>query len=348
MKKKLLFLAVITIFFGGKIFTQSNTFQQNRNQLVTETDPVLEEKVRLIITEGLNNPNIITEIENNTTQFFSIMENAIVESNTPDLEYLKISSEAVRTLLAMWKTSAIAPPVKDVERKCLVRPQGGYQIRDIPIIMLEAPEKDKNQSLVINFTSEGVIDDIFIAVHGIVDFYEQNENVKDFIRKQRILDLVERFRTAYNMKDVDFLEKIFSNNALIITGKVIKEKPNSDQVLTNNLTTERIEYITQTKEQYLKKLRLIFNMIKYINVVFEDIEVSKHTKFPEIYGVNLKQKWNASNYSDEGFLFLMIDFKDDNEPLVQIRAWQPLTFNGRALKPEEKFRTTSFGEIRGR
>jgi len=343
MRKKLLFILLTISFIWGNIFAQPN-FQQNNENSPNEIFDV----VWLIITDGLNRPDVKKQIEKNATFLFTAMGLAVMKDSIPDLSAVNITPEAAKTLLSMWNTSAIDRPAKNVERKCLTRPQGGYQVRDIPVTMVDAPEKDKKQNLVINFTNEGKIDDIFIAVHGIIDFYEQNTSVDDFVRKQRILDLVERFRTAYNTRDVEFLEKIFSNNALIITGKVIKEKPNSDQVLKNNLSTERIEYVTQTKEQYLKKLRLIFNMIKYINVVFENIEVSTHTKFPEIYGVNLKQKWNASNYSDEGFLFLMIDFKDENEPLVQIRAWQPMMFNGRELKPEEKFRTTSFGEIRGR
>jgi hypothetical protein len=344
MRKKLFFILLIIFFVGGKDFAQSNIAQQN----IDENRAVSMDTVRLVITDGLHKEEVKKQIENNAAQLFTAMGLAVVEGKWPDLSHVRMTPEAAKTMLSMWNTSAMARPSSDVERKCLIRPQGGYQIRDVPITMLEAPEKDRKQNLVINFTNEGIIDDIFIAVHGIVDFYDNNANVNDFVRKQRILDLVERFRTAYNMRDIDFLVKIFSNNALIITGKVIKEKPNSDYVLKNNLTTERIEYVTQTKEQYIKKLKLIFNMIKYINVVFEDIEVSTHTKFPEIYGVNLKQKWNASNYSDEGFLFLMIDFKNENEPVIQVRAWQPLVFNGRELKPEEKFRTTSFGDLRGR
>jgi len=348
MMKKLSIILLIFSVISGNIFAQSGNTQFNISENILEKPEISIEPIRLIITDGLNSLGVKKQIEGNTTLLFTAMGIAAITGEVPDLKKLNITPEAIRTLLSMWNTSAIGPPETDVKRICLQRPQGGYQVRDIPVIMLEAPEKDQKQNLVINYTKDGKIDDIFVAVHGIVDFQENNTNVSDFVRRQKILDLVERFRTAYNMKDIDFLEKIFSNNALIITGKVIREKPNSDQVLKNNLPTERIEYITQNKAQYLKRLKLIFDMIKYINVVFEDIEVSTHTKFPEIYGVNLKQKWNASNYSDEGFLFLMVDFKNEDEPVIQVRAWQPKMFQGRELKSEEKFRTTSFGDLRGR
>jgi len=341
MRKTLFFILLIIPVVWSHVFSQSPNFQPIYDQESMDV-------VWLKITDGLNRQDVKKQIERNATFLFTAMGIAAMKDTLPDFSSVNITTEAARTLLAMWKTSAIGRPEANVERKCLQRPQGGYQVRDIPVKMLDAPEKDQKQNLVINFQNDGKIDDIFIAVHGIVDFHDNNTHVSDFVRKQKILDLVERFRTAYNMRDVELLEKIFSNNALIITGKVIREKPNSDQVLRNNLPTERIEYVTQSKEQYLKKLKLIFGMVKYINVVFEDIEISTHTKFPEIYGVNLKQKWNASNYSDEGFLFLMVDFKNENEPVIQIRAWQPMMFKGKELKPEDKFRTTSFGDLRGR
>ena len=39
-----------------------------------------------------------------------------------------------------------------------------------------------------------------------------------------ILDFTERFRTAYNEHNINFLDAIFSDDALIITGKVIERK----------------------------------------------------------------------------------------------------------------------------
>jgi len=348
MKKPLFFILLAITFVWGNLFSQTNNIPESNNASPPEKQAASIDVVWLVITDGLSRSDIKKQIERNTTFLFTAMALAVMENTAPDLSTVNITPEAAKTLLSMWKTSAIGRPAANVERACLMRPQGGYQVRDIPVTMLDAPEKEKKQNLVINYNNDGSIDDIFIAVHGIVDFYDNNTRVSDFARKQMILDLVERFRTAYNMKDIGLLEKVFSNNALIITGKVIREKPNSDQVLKNNLPTERIEYVTQTKAQYLKKLKLIFDMVKYINVVFDDIEVSTHTKFPEIYGVSMKQKWNASNYSDEGFLFLMVDFKNENEPVIQIRAWQPMIFNGKELSSDDRFRTTSFGDLRGR
>ena len=47
----------------------------------------------------------------------------------------------------------------------------------------------------------------------------------------KILDFLERFRMAYNSKDINFLEKVYSDDALIIVGTVLKEKQGSEDML---------------------------------------------------------------------------------------------------------------------
>jgi hypothetical protein len=301
----------------------------------------------LRITEGIGEGIAKMQIELNTSLLLTAMSVGIIDGSVPDTSGIDISKEAAETLFSMWQsTSEMICPISVVQRKCLHRLRGGYQIRDIPVTMIAAPDDDKDHNLVINYTKDGKIDDIFVAVENsrIDQILLNNVSVEDLTRRIRILDFVEQFRTAYNIKDLNHIKKVFSNNALIITGKVVKEKPNSDQAL-QNLTAEKIVYQTQTKQEYVTKLASIFARNKYINIEFEDIEVMTHPKYTEIYGVTLKQKWNTSNYSDVGYLFLMIDFKDDNNPLIHVRTWQPAIYQGRDLAREERFHVGSFGKL---
>jgi hypothetical protein len=325
MRTKLSFILLIIFLLGGKIYAQMGV-------------------PRLIITEGLNNIELRAQIEKNASLLLTALEKTGMEEY-PNLSNINISSEASKTLLSIWETSRMSCPNLNVERKCLQRPQGGYQVRDIPITMEGSPKEEQMQHLVINFTKEGKIDDIFLAVHGIMDALYGNTTVQDFVRKQRILEFVERFRTAYNEKDITYLKTVFSNNAIIITGKVIKEQQNSDQVLKGNLNSERIEYVIQSKERYLERLKVVFTVNKYISVKFDEIEVTQHPRYPEIYGVTLKQDWHTTNYSDKGYVFLLIDFKNEDEPLIHIRTWQPDKFKGKELPKEERFTLDSFTRI---
>ncbi|MDR0725107.1 MAG: nuclear transport factor 2 family protein [Prevotellaceae bacterium] len=302
---------------------------------------------QLRITAGIDEGISKMQIEMNTSLLLTAMSVGIIDGSIPDTSGIDISKEAAQTLFSMWQsTSEMICPISTVERKCLHRLQGGYQVRDIPVSMLAAPEDDRDHNLVINYTKDGKIDDIFVAIENsrIDQILLNNISVEDFSRRMKILDFVEQFRTAYNIKDLNHIKKVFSNNALIITGKVIVEKPNSDQVL-QNIGKEKIVYQTQTKQEYVTKLEGIFANNKYINIEFEDIEVITHPKYNEIYGVTLKQKWNTSNYSDVGYLFLMIDFKDDDNPLIHVRTWQPDKYNGKELAREERFHIGSFGKL---
>ncbi len=296
------------------------------------------EKTDLQIIDGISDAGVKAKIELNTSALLTAFGKAVIDGTMPKLTQMDISSEAVNTLNTIWETSAMACPVSVIRERCLTRPQGGYQVRNIPITMFSAPKADQEQDLVINFTSTGRIDAINIAIaeNQYTQILHQNISVQDFVRRQRIIDLVEQFRTAYNEKDMPFMQHIFSDNALIITGKVIREKPNSSEMM-NRLNTEKIVYFQQTKAQYLTKLKTVFQANKYINVVFDDIEVMAHPKYPEVYGVTLKQTWNSSSYNDEGFLFLLVDFRNEDEPLVHIRTWQPNMYNGRELTREERF-----------
>ena len=51
-------------------------------------------------------------------------------------------------------------------------------------------------------------------------------------------------------------------------------------------------------------------------------------------------------YSDVGFIFLMIDFQDENHPLIQVRTWQPEKLNGRVLSRDEVFSLGNFDIVR--
>ena len=89
-------------------------------------------------------------------------------------------------------------------------------------------------------------------------------------------------------------------------------------------------------------MKKIFAGNKYINVLFDEVEVIQHPKWTNIYGVTLKQEWHSNRYSDVGFIFLMIDFKDENHPLIQVRTWQPEKLDGKVLSRDEVFSLGDF------
>jgi len=218
--------------------------------------------------------------------------------------------------------------------------------------MYEAPETEQNQEIVINLTADGMIDDVFVPITQYADLLSENREVEDIDLRVIVLEFTENFRTAYNRKDIKFIGTVFSENAVIITGKEIKQKPKSDMELLNSLSTAQFEYQVKSKKEYIASLTEVFKKNKYINVKFDDITVIRHSNpdYP-VYGVTLKQDWcsgnyinceDSPNYKDNGYVFLLIDFENRQQPLITVRTWQPLKHQGGYLRRDEVFQIGDF------
>ena len=301
------------------------------------------------ISEGVVDSATKAKMESNVTLMMSLFKSAADEEQ----KKLKLSKdnftpEAIKDVELMWKTSAMSCPPVSIMSRCL-KTATGYQVRGIPVDMIEADQEESRQELTVDFTPSGLISGVSISIdlQRYEEIMGQKESDLDYARRQIIVDFVENFRTAYNRKDIDLLNSVFSDKALIITGKVVKEKPNSD-LTRMTLNNNKVVYIKQSKQEYITNLTRVFKNTKYINVKFDEIEVVQHPKYDDVYGVTLKQYWHTSGYSDEGYLFLMIDFRDADNPLIQVRTWQPYkNAEGQVVtKREDVFHLGSFRIVR--
>ena len=120
---------------------------------------------------------------------------------------------------------------------------------------------------------------------------------------------------------LDFLQKVYSDDALIIVGRVIQVE-NTDAHGTVVQAPNHI-LITKTKSEYLANLSKAFEANEFINVGFTKVTIVQHPDHESIYGITLFQNWTSSNYSDAGYLFLMMDFRNDDAPIIHVRTWQP-------------------------
>lgn len=137
--------------------------------------------------------------------------------------------------------------------------------------------------------------------------------------RQVLVSFLESYKTAYALGRLDYLDKIFSNDALIITGTFVKSTGVGE--LKPKLA-QHVKYTRQTKSQYLKNLQRTMQSNEYINIHFADNLIYKSTG-KEIYGIQIKQDYFSSSYGDTGYLFLLLDLTKVDEPLVKVRAWQP-------------------------
>lgn len=209
---------------------------------------------------------------------------------------------------------------------------GNYEVRQIFVELGIEVEKEehKSQELILSLSPDGVIYGARFALpqHRFDQILGSSRSFEDEFRRMQIVNYLERFRTAYNRKDVDFIEQQFSEQALIITGTRIEPATDRGSLEPNEGYQEQFRFLRQNKEEYITRLRTeIFARNEFINIEFDDIEIVEHPYYEEVYGINLFQIWDSSTYSDEGYLFLMIDYEDETQPLIYVRAWQPEPFD---------------------
>lgn len=142
----------------------------------------------------------------------------------------------------------------------------------------------------------------------------------DSVSRHKILSYCEHLRSSYTTRDIDFIRQVFSDNALIIVGHIVKTGDSSDAVIDGN---SRVRYCVRSKRAYLERLSHIFDSGKEIDVDFSEFRIMRHPTVKGIYGVTLRQKYTCGSYSDDGYLFLLWDFRDMSMPQIHVRTWQP-------------------------
>lgn len=176
------------------------------------------------------------------------------------------------------------------------------------------------EDVVFYLNSEGKVYEVAFGLEKrAVDDIMNRGEWSDEARKLMI-HFMETYKTAYALKRLDYINGIFSQDALIITGSVVK---GTGQKEMQPAKPAQVKYTRQTKEQYMKNLEKCFRSNEYINLHFADNIVRRSSTKPDIYGIQIKQDYYSSTYGDTGYLFLLIDFQKPDEPIIHVRTWQP-------------------------
>jgi hypothetical protein len=151
-----------------------------------------------------------------------------------------------------------------------------------------------------------------------------------------LIAFLEDYRTAYCLKNIDYIDKVFADDAYIIVGRVLQKSTVKFSDSAHYLfDTTNVSYSKQTKEQYVSNLRKSFKSKEFVNIRFEECNVAKGYYAKDgIYAVQVKQMYFSNNYADEGILTLAIDMREDTHPLVRVRVWQAerdVTYNAEEM-----------------
>ena len=293
------------------------------------TQSMAYNQVRLVINDGTSNKQLKEQIERAVsvimTEVNRSQENNLAKLALPE-DY--ITREARQDLNMLWENEHFRCVEEELVERLLTT-RDGYQVRSIPLVVNAVADGEKlgYQEAVINFDAKGVITSFYYTINPelysklrMTQMSDKRYEVTDIKDRMMILDYVEHFRTAYNQKDLKFLRQVFSDDALIITGKVIKVRK-SEMTPSGN----KVVYTTQTKQQYLDNLSRAFKANSYIKVQFDDVVIVEHPTIRGIYGVTVHQKWNTARYSDEGYVFMVWDFRNPDAPRSMSAPGSPTT-----------------------
>ena len=302
-------------------------------------------QVEVEIIDGIKNTFLKERIERNTSAFMTEVYNAYHNDRALNLSGL-VAPSAEMSIEMLWENVHFCPEDQYVG-EILLKSNDGYQIRNIPLIIKpqDADSETDYKEAVVNFDHNGNISSVYFSIENNTyrNIMEKGVQLNDIERRLEILDYVERFRTSYNQKDINFLNQVFSDDALIITGKTVNSRK-----IDGRISLPSVEYSKQSKTEYLSKLERIFRTNRYINVVFDDVIIKRHGANPNVYGVRVVQHWNTSSYSDEGYVYMVWDFSNPDAPQIHVRTWQPMFLDSAKKNPlpeDEIFDLNSFDGI---
>ena len=305
--------------------------------------------VTLTIDEHTSRPAALAAAQSNLAAVLTEINRAQKAKEPVSVKNLRMDDFSKKSLARLWAVTPFYCDDEEIVERCWVFKNGTMMVSHIPLII---PPEDENfglgtyQEAVVEFDAKGQLTDFRFALDAqTAESMERCGTVVDKEKQMIILQYVERFRTAYNQKDLPTIEKMFSDDALIITGRVVMAKPQGDQG-----AQFKVEYNKQNKQQYISNLRRAFLRNKWIDVKFTQIGengedggcagITQSTKDKTKYGVRLHQSWKSSNYSDEGYLFLLWEFPEDgSDPIIHVRTWQPEMVGGTKQKPDDNIST---------
>ncbi len=202
------------------------------------------------------------------------------------------------------------------------------QCRSIPMNFSFPKSKQQLENVVFTFNNYGLIDGVQFALEEVAARNVMCDNGIDELSRLTLINFLENYKTAFALKRLEYIESIFSDDAVIITGRVLRtteqspEFKNIQNTMDNQVIRGNVLYTRMSKEHYIKRLKNSFNSKEWINIKFGGTTIDS-SKQSNTFGVRLVQDYFSNNYGDHGYLFLLIDTSDRENPLIRVRMWQP-------------------------
>ncbi len=268
----------------------------------------------------------VNRVDRKKTYYVKTVNSLLVDIAKKDFEAASayFTPEGRKMFDALIKNGNVSVfPVFDTLK--IVRLNDVTMVRSVPMsFYFPGSDHQYIENVVFSFDSSGMISEISFAVDNTVikDILRHSSAFGSVNDKYTLIRFMESYKTAYSLKRLDYIESVFSDDALIIVGTMLKRKGSVESMM-KNIGDEAVRYQRLTKREYLERLQSVFARNEYINLDFDEAKVKKVNGEDKIYGIQIAQHYNSASYSDFGYLFLMIDLNDSLNPTIYVRTWQP-------------------------
>ena len=273
---------------------------------------------------------VIQKIGEETLKFLEILK----ESSLPKVEQYYSDDSFLKdkiTKLIKFNNPAIIGESIDAE---INKTFTGWELRKIRVLnKYKTLKKQSSEYIILDFDNEGKIYDVtFGVLENVYDkVQEQAKYGNDWINRQTIMKFVEKYRTSFLCRDLSTIDSLFADEAVIIVGRILRKTSIKDGYKYLKISDEQPEasYIQYTKREYLRNLVNLFKRTEDIFIGYSTMEIIRKN-IEKVYGISMRQNYNSTSYSDEGYLFLLIDF-EDKQPQIYVRSWQPKEWDEQSL-----------------
>lgn len=322
-------------FVQSKICSKSD--EEVTAPIFTKTKKEINSKLANLALFADSNCTVIDSIARETALFINLI-------NTKNLTKIKtvyndeILKEKICRII-QYNKSQVLDKITQAE---INKTPNGWELRRVAVMNNYASlNKQATEYLVLDFTPDGKLDDVNFSINDQTynGFVKQGDFAGDWTNRQTILKFVEKYKTSYLNRDMETLNKIFSEDALIIIGKAIKTNPLLEKPLYTRQNESQPDYqtIQYSKQEYLKNQKKTFDGQKDIYLGFSTFNIKSKNDKKGVYGISMRQNYQSTGYADEGYLFLMIDFNEKN-PQIYVRSWQPQEWEDEKLVKLSNFK----------
>lgn len=288
------------------------------------------QNVTYVLTDGISDGHLKTQMESNISRLLTAINNAC-DQGSRKINYsgINIIDSASHAIGTYWDQFHFKTENKRYASFCVklsgnevVYHQGNIGVNVIPVAGNNYSGPPRRE-ISIYLDKNGTIVDFAFSKEKFEyeKVMKEGDTLGDLDKRMQIIKWCQYLQQAYCDKDTNFISDVFSDDALILVGKVTtKSVRKNDHIVIKKESS----YKQYSKKEYINNLKSAFRKNGYVNVKFDDFEVKRHFKNPNFYAVTLKQVWRSSTYSDTGILFLIWDFTNEDKPKIHVRVWQHL------------------------